>query len=85
MLFIVERKTSKKLLTIGESGSTRQALTKNDLENHVIEFPNIDEQISIIDSIMRISKSIEMLKSNYEQTITLCNDLKQSLLKKIFE
>lgn len=82
---LLSKRHQKKLLTIGESGSTRQALTKQDLENHIVEIPNIDEQNSIIKFITHISQSIEDLQFNYTQTLTLCNDLKQSLLKKIFE
>ena len=82
---LLSQKHQKELLTIGESGSTRQALTKNDLENHIVEFPSIETQNHIIETITHISNLIDDLTRNYEQTITLCSDLKQSLLKQIFE
>lgn len=82
---LLSEKHQKELLTIGESGATRQALTKTDLENHIIEFPNIEIQSQIIICISELSAKVKALQSNYTETITLCNDLKQALLKKVFE
>ena len=55
------------------------------LENAPIPLPPLPEQQQIVAKLDAISARIKILQSNYEQTITLCNDLKQSLLKKIFE
>ena len=55
------------------------------LENAPIALPPLAEQQQIVDTLNEISNKISALQSNYEQTITLCNDLKQSLLKQIFE
>lgn len=82
---LLSEKHQKELLTIGESGATRQALTKTDLENHVVELPNIEKQNSIVETISHISKLVDNLKHNYDEVKILCNDLKQSLLRKIFE
>ena len=74
----------KELLQIGEAGSTRQALTKTNLEEHIVTIPLIEEQHRIMEKIEQLSAKIQFLQSNYDQTITLCNDLKQSILKDIF-
>ncbi|MBO4772173.1 MAG: restriction endonuclease subunit S, partial [Bacteroidales bacterium] len=52
----------------------------------VIPFPNdtkVQQQIAA--QLDELSAKIKSLQSNYDQTITLCNDLKQALLKQIFE
>lgn len=82
---LLNPKHQKELLTIGEAGTTRQALTKTDLENHIIEIPNIEMQSQIIKRISELSAKVKALQTNYTETITLCNDLKQALLKKVFE
>lgn len=47
--------------------------------------PPIDEQNNILARLDAISEKVKALQDNYDQTINLCNDLKQSLLKSIFE
>ena len=50
-----------------------------------IHYPtSIKEQYSIVNKLDRISEKIRQLQSNYSQTVTLCEDLKKSLLKDIF-
>lgn len=52
----------------------------------VIDFPqNMAEQQQIANKLDAISAKVKALQSNYTETITLCNDLKQALLKKVFE
>ena len=43
------------------------------------------EQRDIVVILDTLSEKVALLQKNYDQTITLCNDLKQSLLKSIFE
>jgi type I restriction enzyme S subunit len=74
----------KELLQIGEAGSTRQALTKTNLEEHIVTIPLIEEQHRIMEKIEQFSAKIKSLQSNFDTTVTLCNDLKQSILKDIF-
>ena len=52
----------------------------------VIYFPqNMAEQQQIANKLDAISAKVKALQTNYTETITLCNDLKQALLKKVFE
>ena len=52
------------------------------------DYNNVLEQNKTFQSLVKklnlLSEKIKELQSNYEQTITLCNDLKQSILKDIF-
>ena len=54
----------------------------NELE---IDFPkDIEAQQTIVEKLDTLSEKVKQLQLNYEKTIALCNDLKQSLLKDIF-
>lgn len=50
-----------------------------------VYIPNKDTQQKIVSRLDAISEKVKALQANYDQTINLCNDLKQSLLKSIFE
>ena len=73
------------LLKIGEAGSTRQALTKGDLESFVVSLPGLDEQKKIIDAIAAAEKSYLKLQSNYTRLIADCAEMRQAVLKEAFE
>ena len=50
----------------------------------LISLPSLGEQQFIVQKLDTLSEKVKQLQSNYEKTIALCNDLKQSLLKDIF-
>ncbi len=51
----------------------------------IISFPTeTSEQQRIADRLDALSANVKALQTNYTETITLCNDLKQALLKKVF-
>lgn len=54
------------------------------LKEKVISFPSLPEQERIAARLDEISEKVKALQANYDQTINLCNDLKQALLKSIF-
>lgn len=66
-------------------GATMNHITKTIMEATIIKYPSIKEQQAIADNLDTLSAKVKQLQDNYNETITLCNDLKQSLLKKIFE
>ena len=47
--------------------------------------PTLDVQEQISNKLDILAQKVKELEDNYNKTITLCNDLKQSLLKTIFE
>lgn len=50
-----------------------------------IAFPSSKEQQSmIVETLEALSKKCQILQDNYTQTLTLCDDLKQALLRKAF-
>lgn len=50
----------------------------------VLPIPTLPEQQRIADRLDALSANVKALQTNYTETITLCNDLKQALLKKVF-
>ncbi len=60
-------------------------LSIGDLRCMPIPYVELKEQQVIADNLDTLSAKIKQLEKNYNETITLCNDLKQSLLKRIFE
>lgn len=84
--YVLMSKThQKELLSIGLSGSTRQALTKKDLENHVVSLPSPDEQRVILDYLDNYSLKVRELEEISRKTVAECDAMKQALLRQIFE
>ena len=65
-------------------GTTIKTITKEEFANFDIRIAPYDEQVRIINKIRLVDYKLKALQANYDNTITLCNDLKQSLLKSIF-
>lgn len=76
---------NERLMKTAENGATRQAITKRELEEWVIKFPGTtEEQQVIIAHLNDLDNKRKALQENYQKTLTLCDDLKQSLLRKAF-
>lgn len=74
----------KKQIWKGEANMINQ-ITRYMLDEVLVQYPkNEDEQRRIVKKLHELSAKIQSLQQNYEQTITLCSDLKQSILKDIF-
>ena len=66
-------------------GATRQAITKKQLEDLMIAYPNdINEQMSIVNTINTLSEKCRRLEQVAQQTIRECDALKQSILRQAF-
>lgn len=68
------------------AGTAIPTFSQANLSKVELSFPvNNIEQTKIVAHLDTLSAKIKQLEKNYSETITLCNDLKQSLLKRIFE
>ncbi len=88
-LFLGSLLTSKfykdQILEIGEQGATRQAITKVQLENFKIVFPQeIVEQKNVIKKLNKLSAETKKLEVIYQQKIEDLEELKKSVLQKAF-
>jgi restriction endonuclease S subunit len=70
------------LLGVGNSGgSTRQALTKVDLENTIIEFPpDLENQKEAVDELKSFGDLSKTFMNNLSKLESLYSDLQNSLL-----
>ncbi len=71
-------------ITKGENPMINQ-ITKYMLNDVVISLPsNLDEVSSVARSLDDLNDKCKTLQENYQKTFTLCDDLKQALLRKAF-
>lgn len=84
-LCLISSDYQKELLQIGEAGSTRQALTKADLENFKISLPSLSEQQRIVERLDSISENVRKYEEIQRKIIAECDALKQALLRQVFE
>lgn len=66
-------------------GTTMAHITKGIMEATHIKYPSKAEQQRIANSLNELSTKCNTLESNYAKTLTLCDDLKQALLRKAFK
>ena len=73
------------LLSTGEQGATRQAITKAQLEMFKIVFPkSIKKQNKLMDKLDALSLETKKLEAIYQQKINDLEELKKSVLQKAF-
>lgn len=56
-----------------------------DVKKFKISFPPLAEQQAIVSRLDTFSEHCRKLEQNYRDTLTLCDDLKQALLREVFE
>lgn len=66
-------------------GTTQSFVSLGYLRNFEISIPAKEEQEQIVSQITEFKKKVDILQSNYSRTIQLCADLKQALLRQVFE
>jgi type I restriction enzyme S subunit len=82
---LTSKKNKDLLLGIGEQGSTRQAITKVQIENFVVSYPkSIEEQKSLIAEVTTIKSKSKKIKKIYKDKLSNLEDLKKSILQKAF-
>jgi type I restriction enzyme S subunit len=75
----------KRLLDVGEGGSTRQAITKAQLQAFRIAFPmSLEEQNAIVAGLDHHRMVVERLESLFQRKLSVLAELKQSILQKAF-
>lgn len=74
----------KKQGTAKQYGAATNYIIMSNFTDFTVSFPSLPEQERIAARLDTISEKVKALQANYDQTINLCNDLKQSLLKSIF-
>ena len=83
-LLLISKFYKDQLLETGEQGSTRQAITKAQLQNFIIHFPSLKEQKEIVNQLDNLSIETKKLENIYQQKLDNLEDLKKSILQKAF-
>jgi type I restriction enzyme, S subunit len=81
---LVSRDYKRQLLTAGEAGATRQALTKGLLEEFGVEFPDLSEQRRIVGVLDKAFAGIATAKAHAQQNLQNALALFESHLNAIF-
>lgn len=76
--------TKAYLRTIATGAVHQSNINATNLQSVEIDFPNVEEQALIVSKIDIIKQQAIRLQDNYTKTFALCDDLKQSLLRKAF-
>ncbi len=83
---LISKPYKDKLLRTGEEGgSTRQAITKAQIQDFSVEYPaTVDEQTTIVSGLDAMLVETQRLESLYQQKLSALDDLKKSLLHQAF-
>ncbi len=65
-------------------GAAIPQINNGDISPLRISFPNVQTQKCIVSRLEDLNDKSNTLQENYQKTLTLCDDLKQSLLRKAF-
>lgn len=66
-------------------GAAQKGIYLKQLANISISLPPLAEQQAIVSRLDTLSEHCRKLEQNYRDTLTLCDDLKQALLREVFE
>ncbi|TXS89088.1 restriction endonuclease subunit S [Parahaliea maris] len=73
------------LLGIGESGSTRQAITKKQIEEFEVSYPlSLDQQTRFIQQLELLESHVKEVQCIYEKKLHSLDELKKSILQMAF-
>lgn len=67
------------------SRAAQPDITHKLFKEQLFQYPSISEQRDIVNKLNIMQERITALQSNYSRTIQLCADLKQALLRQVFE
>lgn len=83
-LLLTSKPYKDQLLSTGELGATRQAITKSQIEAFRIAIPQLKDQQTIVQKLDALSTETKKLESIYQQKINDLEELKKSILAKAF-
>ena len=81
--FLTEKVTN--MMVKSCSGCRMPRGDMNLLKEEMILFPPLSEQTAIVAKLDSLSAKVKQLKDNYTRTVALCDEMKQALLKEVFE
>ena len=82
--FFLSTDNAKKKFDEFVSGTAIPTFSQRNLGQMEICFPNPETALGIVSKLNNLRKRLTSFQENYQKTLILCDDLKQSLLRKAF-
>lgn len=82
--YVLRSESCQKYISEYTNGTALKQINIADVKNIPIVVAPYDEQATIIYRLDVLNKKCKTLQANYEKTLSLCDDLKQALLRKAF-
>ena len=76
--------SSKKGLVAQATGNAQPNISQIKIKNTTIPVIPLEKQLAVVSSLDDLNDKCQTLQENYQKTLTLCDDLKQALLRKAF-
>ena len=76
--------SQKDTLVAQATGNAQANISQIKIKNITIPIISLAEQTRIVSRLDQLNERCKTLQENYDRTITLCEDLKQALLRKAF-
>ena len=83
-MYYVQESTFKENILALAKRAAQPDITHKIFKEQLVSFPPLEEQLVIAAQLKDSNDKCNTLQENYQQTLTLCDDLKQSLLRKAF-
>ena len=85
LLFKLQEDDFYKYIEPLQTGANYPAVTDSIVKRYSIYVPPLTEQTAIVAKLDSLSAKVKQLKDNYTRTVALCDEMKQALLKEVFE
>ncbi len=82
--YVLRSESCQKYISEYTNGTALKQINIADVKNIPIVVAPYDEQATIIYRLDALNEKCKTLQANYEKTLSLCDDLKQALLRKAF-
>ena len=83
MYFVQENGFKENILALAKRAA-QPDITHKLFKEQIICFPSLEEQLHIVAILDSLNDKSQTIQENYQRTISLCDSLKQSLLRKAF-
>ena len=84
-LMLVSDYYKKQLLSFGEKGATRQALTKSFLQDFLVRVPSVETQEKVVTELGVLRRNTKAMEGVYQSELDNLEELRQSILEQAFE
>ena len=83
-MYYVQESTFKENILALAKRAAQPDITHKIFKEQLVSFPPLEEQLVIAAQLKDSNDKCNTLQENYQKTLSLCDDLKQSLLRKAF-